>query len=163
MNKQNLFLDLKTVDLNNAGKIDILATDEHIYAISFPGELDVVLKRLGRSYNVKIEKQTNPLIEKTNNQLMEYFDQKRSEFDLPIKLVGTDFQKKVWLRLLQIPFGQTCTYKEIGLDLNIKNGFQAIGQANRNNPICLVVPCHRVVAASGQLSGYIGGTGLKSY
>ena len=94
---------------------------------------------------------------------MEYFDQKRSEFDLPIKLVGTDFQKKVWLRLLQIPFGQTCTYKEIGLDLNIKNGFQAIGQANRNNPICLVVPCHRVVAASGQLSGYIGGTGLKSY
>ena len=58
MNKQNLFLDLKTVDLNNAGKIDILATDEHIYAISFPGELDVVLKRLVRSYNVKIEKQT---------------------------------------------------------------------------------------------------------
>jgi len=156
-----LFHDSKR--FKQAGLIHIVAASHAVYAICFERELEGVYKRLSKKYKLTIIEKSNLQTKKALKQLDEYFTQKRTKFDLNIELIGTDFQKKVWNVLSKIPYGETTTYKNIGLKLKIKNGFQAIGQANRANPVCLVLPCHRVISSTGQLSGYIGGAGLKSY
>ena len=87
----------------------------------------------------------NELTDKTVLQLEEYFDGKRKEFDIPIKLLGTEFQKKVWNELLKIPYGKTVSYKDISIKIGNPNACRAVGMANHNNPILIIVPCHRVI------------------
>lgn len=97
------------------------------------------------------------------SQLDLYFDGKLKQFDLPLKPVGTDFQKKVWRMLMTIPYGETRTYKEIAELAGNPQAFRAVGMANNNNPIAIIVPCHRVVGADGSLTGYAGGTDIKQW
>lgn len=97
------------------------------------------------------------------SQLDLYFDGKLKQFDLPLKPVGTDFQKKVWRMLMTIPYGETRTYKEIAELAGNPQAFRAVGMANNNNPIAIIVPCHRVIGADGSLTGYAGGTDIKQW
>jgi methylated-DNA-[protein]-cysteine S-methyltransferase len=92
---------------------------------------------------------------------MEYFEGKRLSFDLPLKMEGTEFQLKVWNELLQIPFGETRSYKEIAVAVGNPLGSRAIGNANNKNKISIIVPCHRVIGANGKLVGYEGGLDVK--
>ena len=85
------------------------------------------------------------LSDKTALQLEEYFDGKRKEFDISIKLIGTEFQKKVWNELLKIPYGETVSYKDIAINTGNPKACRAVGMANHNNPILIIVPCHRVI------------------
>ena len=85
------------------------------------------------------------LSDKTALQLEEYFDGKRKEFDISIKLIGTEFQKKVWNELLKIPYGETVSYKDIAINTGSPKACRAVGMANHNNPILIIVPCHRVI------------------
>lgn len=101
------------------------------------------------------------LTEKTILQLNEYFNKKRTSFDIPIEPKGTVFQKKVWNALLKIPYGQTKTYKEIAEIIGNKNATRAVGMANNKNPIAIVIPCHRVIGTNGKLTGYAGGLDKK--
>ncbi len=95
-------------------------------------------------------------------QLLEYFDRKRSEFDLPLDFgTATDFYKNVWNELLAIPYGQTSYYSSIAEKLGDTKKVRAVGQANRNNPIAIIVPCHRVIAKNGDLQGYFYGLDVK--
>jgi methylated-DNA-[protein]-cysteine S-methyltransferase len=94
-------------------------------------------------------------------QIQEYLQGKRRIFDVQMLLRGTDFQRKVWEQLLKIPYGETRSYKEIAQKIGIPNGARAVGMANHSNPIPLIVPCHRVIGASGDLVGYGGGLDLK--
>ena len=95
-------------------------------------------------------------------QLKEYFERKRSEFDLPLDFGdATDFYKKVWSELLEIPYGQTAPYSAIADKLGDTKKVRAVGQANRNNPIAIIVPCHRVIAKNGNLHGYFYGLDIK--
>lgn len=94
-------------------------------------------------------------------QLQEYFDQAREEFTLPLDMQGTDFQKSCWLHLLKIPYGQTRSYRRIAEAIGKPNAVRAVGAANGQNPIAIVVPCHRVIASDGTLCGYGGGLRLK--
>jgi methylated-DNA-[protein]-cysteine S-methyltransferase len=94
-------------------------------------------------------------------QLGEYFRGKRRVFDFRIELRGTEFQKRCWNALLKIPFGETRTYAEIARTVDCPRGFRAVGMANHDNPIAIVVPCHRVLASDGTLGGYGGGLELK--
>ncbi len=103
------------------------------------------------------------LTEKTYNQLLEYFDGKRKEFDVPYKMTGTDFQKKVWKALCDIPYGETRSYKDIAIAVGNPKASRAIGMANNKNPITVIVPCHRVIGASGKLVGYAGGLAMKEF
>ena len=89
-------------------------------------------------------------------QLREYFAGTRRDFDLPLAPAGTEFQRRVWDGLRTIPFGQTCSYGELATRIGTPGGSQAVGQANRRNPIPIVVPCHRVLASGGALGGYMG-------
>ena len=95
-------------------------------------------------------------------QLAEYFAGTRRAFELPLELEGTHFQCAVWAQLQQIPYGETITYGELARRVGNPNAFRAVGLANGRNPVSIVVPCHRVVAAGGKLGGYGGGLDRKA-
>ncbi|WP_095189713.1 methylated-DNA--[protein]-cysteine S-methyltransferase [Pseudomonas sp. Irchel 3E19] len=103
----------------------------------------------------------NPILMKTARQLAEYFAGTRDRFDLELDFVGTDFQKKVWAALLTIPFGETRTYSQIAEQIGNPTAVRAVGAANGRNPISIVAPCHRVIGASGKLTGFAGGLEAK--
>lgn len=94
-------------------------------------------------------------------QLDEYFAGKRTTFDLPLRPVGTVFQKKVWSALCDIPYGQTMSYKEIAIAVGNERACRAVGMANNKNPIAIIIPCHRVIGSNGDLVGYAGGLDMK--
>lgn len=97
------------------------------------------------------------------DQLNEYFTGNRSKFKLPILLSGSDFQIKVWEKVAEIPYGETRSYKEIGKAIGEPDAARAVGNANRNNPLPIVIPCHRVIGANGGLTGYTGGLWRKRW
>lgn len=104
-----------------------------------------------------------PLIKETGKQLIEYFEGNRKSFDLKIEPIGTEFQKKVWQALREIPYGETRTYKEIAITVGNEKACRAVGMANNKNPISIIVPCHRVIGSNGKLVGYAGGMDIKEY
>ena len=109
-----------------------------------------------------VEKET-PLLKKTKKQLKEYFAGKRKEFDLPLAPSGTPFQMKCWEGLRTIPYGETRTYRDIAAYAGNPKAVRAAGGANHNNPISVIVPCHRVVGSTGSLTGFGGGLEAKAY
>ena len=108
-----------------------------------------------------IEKHETVLLKEAIKQLNEYLDGKRTLFDLPLEPKGTEFQKKVWDALKEIPFGETRSYGEIAKIIGNEKASRAVGMANNKNPIAIIVPCHRVIGANGKLVGYAGGLDLK--
>jgi len=96
-------------------------------------------------------------------QLNEYFAGERRKFTIPLDLRGTDFQKECWHELLRIPYGKTRSYAEIAQTVGRPNAYRAVGQANHYNPVAIVVPCHRVLAAGTMLGGYGGGLPAKAF
>ena len=103
-----------------------------------------------------------PLLDEAARQLAEYFEGRRRDFDLPLAPVGTPFQLEVWAALREIPYGQTRSYKDIACAVGRPLACRAVGMANNRNPLPIVIPCHRVVGASGALTGYAGGLEVKS-
>jgi len=101
--------------------------------------------------------QETRLIRMAKSQLEEYFEGKRKNFDMALSPEGTEFQKKVWMALLEIPYGETRSYKEIGERIGCPKGSRAVGFANNRNPISIMIPCHRVIGSDGSLIGYGGG------
>ena len=96
-------------------------------------------------------------------QLTEYFAGQRTEFDLPLEMAGTDFQRRVWAALREIPYGETVSYGELARGLGKASASRAVGLANGKNPFAVVVPCHRVVGSDGSLTGYGGGLDRKRF
>jgi len=131
------------------GIIEIQANDNALTALDFCEEQGAILP--------------HPLLEKAKLQLSEYFNKKRQTFDLKIEMKGTPFQKSVWSALLSIPYGKTCAYSEVATLINNPNAVRAVGAANGNNPIALIVPCHRVIGRDGSLTGYAGGLARKAW
>jgi methylated-DNA-[protein]-cysteine S-methyltransferase len=105
----------------------------------------------------------HPVLVETRRQLEEYFARTRTTFDLPLEFHGTEFQQRVWAELLEIPYGQTRSYGQIAERLGNVNRTRAVGAANGRNPIPIVAPCHRVIGASGDLTGFGGGLERKAY
>lgn len=105
----------------------------------------------------------NHLLIETERQLKEYFAGSRDSFDIPLDFVGTEFQKSVWIQLMQIPHGETVTYLDIAKNLGNKNASRAVGAAVGKNPISIIAPCHRVLGTSGALTGFAGGLAHKAF
>lgn len=101
------------------------------------------------------------LLEEARNQLAQYFQGERKEFDLPLLLVGSDFQKRVWKALLQIPYGTTESYSGLARKLGNEEAIRAVAAANGANAISIIVPCHRIVGSDGSMTGYAGGLRTK--
>jgi methylated-DNA-[protein]-cysteine S-methyltransferase len=107
------------------------------------------------------EDERSPILLETARQLQEYFAGTRSRFELELDFAGTAFQQKVWAALLTIPFGETRSYGEIARQVGSPNAVRAVGAANGRNPISVIAPCHRVIGASGELTGFAGGLKAK--
>ena len=104
-----------------------------------------------------------PMIKKAHAQLEEYFAGKRKSFDLPLEPGGTDFQRRCWNALIDIPYGETRTYADIARAAGSPQGFRAAGMANNRNHIAIMIPCHRVIGSDGSLIGFGGGLDVKKY
>ncbi|WP_166422082.1 methylated-DNA--[protein]-cysteine S-methyltransferase [Paraglaciecola sp. 20A4] len=138
------------------------------YLSTATGLLKITANDLGISAITYVEQQdqppsSHPLLRKAKQQLIEYFNNEREVFDLPLAAKGTVFQRKVWQLLRDIPYGQTCSYGDIAKRLDNPKAVRAVGSANGRNPISIIVPCHRVIGANGTLTGYAGGLKRKAY
>ncbi|OYQ38325.1 cysteine methyltransferase [Flavobacterium cyanobacteriorum] len=102
-------------------------------------------------------------LQEAANQMQEYFEGKRNSFNFKLNPSGTDFQKKVWNALLEIPYGRTISYHELSVKLGDVKAIRAVASANGKNPLWIVVPCHRVIGADGSLTGYAGGLWRKKW
>ena len=106
---------------------------------------------------------TNTIVSAAARQLDEYFAGTRRTFDLPLDLRGTEFQQQVWLSLPKIPYGETSTYAKQAATIGRPRAVRAVGSANGRNPLSIVLPCHRIVAANGSLAGFAGGLDTKRW
>jgi len=94
-------------------------------------------------------------------ELDEYFSYQRTIFTIPLEMEGTKFQMQVWKNLLKIPYGKTCSYKTLASMIKNEKATRAVGTANGKNPLCIIIPCHRVISANGGIGGYSGGLEIK--
>jgi AraC family transcriptional regulator of adaptative response/methylated-DNA-[protein]-cysteine methyltransferase len=139
------------------------ATDTGVCMFEFADYklLELELRQLVASCNAPLIQGDNPHFEMLKRQMEEYFKGKRKDFDIPLDLVGTEFQKQVWLALLQIPYGCTTTYAKQAELLGKPSAVRAVANANGKNKISIILPCHRVIGADGTLTGYGGGIWRK--
>lgn len=137
------------------GDLRIESNGEEITKIAFYNNDFIKL-----NINSKVLKK-DTVIEMACKELDEYFKGQRKEFSFPMLPEGTEFQKKVWKALLEIPYGEKRTYKDIAIKIGNEKACRAVGLANNKNPLPIVVPCHRVIGSSGKLVGYAGGLDIK--
>ncbi len=116
--------------------------------------------RLKKQLNAEFIEREDEIIEQAKQQVDEYLIGTRKDFDIPLLLVGTDFQKQVWHELLNIDYGETIAYSQLATRINNPKAVRAVGTANGANAIALIVPCHRVIANDGSLGGYGGGRNI---
>ena len=130
-------------------------------------KLSAILWEIERANRVRLGElraaDDNPVLLETERQLTEYFAGQRDRFELELEFTGTDFQKQVWRALLTIPFGETRSYSQIAQQIGNPSAVRAVGAANGRNPISIIAPCHRVIGASGGLTGFAGGLEAKQY
>jgi AraC family transcriptional regulator of adaptative response/methylated-DNA-[protein]-cysteine methyltransferase len=141
------------------------ATEDGICLLEFVDRrmLETQLDRLSKLLHAKVVPGFHEYFDLLNEQLAEYFSGKRKEFDIPLVLPGTPFQEKVWAGLQAIPYGSTRSYKEQADFIGSPNAVRAVANANGDNRIAILIPCHRVIGANGELVGYGGGLSRKQY
>ena len=144
------------------GTLTIVANDDAVVAIDWDGET-AHEELLGDSEIVDVGAADHAALAVAVEQLSEYFDGERLDFDIPLDASGTSFQHQAWEALVKIPFGETISYGEQAVMLGDKNKSRAVGAANGKNPIPIVVPCHRVVGSNGHLTGFAGGLNVKAW
>lgn len=138
--------------------LNVLSKEEHVTRAAHENETKISNSLLASKEDAHL-----PLFLRTKQQLGEYFSDGRREFDIPLHMIGTDFQKSVWKELLNIAYGACRTYGELAGIIGKPAAFRAVGLANGRNPISLIVPCHRVIGSNGTLTGYGGGLSRKEF
>lgn len=117
--------------------------------------------RIKKGLKAEFTEESSNIIEKTKQQLTEYLNNERTNFDIDLLFVGTDFQQSVWNELIHIPFGKTYSYLTLSKKLNNEKAIRAVASANGANAISILVPCHRIIGSDGKLAGYAGGLPTK--
>ncbi|WP_304340445.1 methylated-DNA--[protein]-cysteine S-methyltransferase [Metaclostridioides mangenotii] len=135
------------------GELAIADNGKAITELYFKNKIDVEGKNI----------EETELIKKAFNEFKEYLSGDRKNFDIPLEPEGTDFQLKVWEALKSIPYGETCSYKDIAKKVGSPKAYRAVGLANNKNPISIFIPCHRVIGSNGKLVGYGGGLDVKEF
>ena len=143
------------------GTLWLIASSEGLHALLW--DKDQLNPKYKTIFSSLKESDSHPMIAKTVQQLKEYFKGDRKDFDLPLVSEGTEFQKKAWQQLSLIPYGKTISYNEQAQRLGNPKATRAVGTANGRNPISIIVPCHRVIAKNGDLTGFGGGLHNKKF
>jgi AraC family transcriptional regulator of adaptative response/methylated-DNA-[protein]-cysteine methyltransferase len=162
MGKDTRIINTQSIE-TDLGMIIAAASDKGICMFEFADykRLDLMLRQLSASLDAQLVPGDSPYFSILKEQLEQYFKGERRSFALPLDLVGTEFQKQVWLSLLKIPYGSTTTYsKQAGL-IGKPSAVRAVANANGKNKISIILPCHRVIGADGTLTGYGGGLWRK--
>jgi methylated-DNA-[protein]-cysteine S-methyltransferase len=141
------------------GMLTLVASDRGLRAVLWP---KLSPQQAGISPRPRRDPD-HPILRKAVHQLDEYFAGSRTSFDLPLDLEGTRFQLAAWRSLAEIPFGATTTYGRQAAELGVPRAARAVGAANGANPVCIVLPCHRVIGADGSLTGFGGGLPVKQW
>lgn len=136
------------------GRLELLARGGKIVSIE--------IEKRGRLSNDGEPDKSSPVLDKARKQLAEYFAGKRKSFQVPVSLEGTDFQKSVWSAINDIPFGKVLSYGEVGHETGRPTAGRAVGGAVGANPVPIIIPCHRVLASDGRITGYSGGNGIET-
>lgn len=136
------------------GRLEVTSDGASITSLS--------IERAGELPLESLPERSNAVLDRAVEQLREYFAGTRTDFDLPVSLAGTDFQKAVWSELVELPFGGVASYGEIGSATGRPTAGRAVGGAVGANPIPIIVPCHRVLASDGRITGYSGGNGIPT-
>jgi methylated-DNA-[protein]-cysteine S-methyltransferase len=139
------------------GELKLVANDRGLMAVLWENDDPARVKLPAAEENPQ-----HPILKQAEQQLREYFKGERKKFTIPLEMFGTDFQKKVWQALLTIPFGETRSYGELAKQIRKPSASRAVGAANGRNPVSILVPCHRVIGASGKLTGFAGGLEAKA-
>lgn len=147
-----------TTFFSPVGMLTLVARDTGLTAILWPDD-DPGRVRLEES----VASAGHPVLAETARQLGDYFAGRRTAFDLPLDMRGTDFQRAVWAALLAIPYGETRSYADVARQVGRPTAMRAVGAANGRNPVSIVAPCHRVVGADGSLTGFAGGLAAKRW
>lgn len=145
MNQNSIHVEHKSL-----GDIYITEENNKICAVDFKPPKNIMLHE-------------SELLQNAKKQLLEYLNHQRQSFDLPLQLIGTDFQCRAWEALLNIPYGTTWSYKQQAKTLQKEKAVRAVGSANGKNPIPIIIPCHRVIGENGALTGYSGGLDKKVF
>ena len=154
-------MNIATID-SPIGPLAIGTTDDALVLLEFaePTRLAHQLERIRQTLG-ELSPGRSPLIDDTQLQLDDYFAGRRRDFDLPLRLIGTSFQMSVWNALREIPPGETRSYTDVAVAIGRPDAVRAVARANGENRLAIVVPCHRVIGANGQLVGYGGGLWRK--
>lgn len=122
-----------------------------------------VKQRLQKHLNAEFYEMTSPIIEQTSKQLDEYFSQQRKSFSIPLRIIGTEFQKQVWQQLQLTAYGQTLSYAQLAALINNPKAVRAVANANAANALPIIIPCHRVIGHNKKLIGFAGGLDAKKF
>ena len=141
------------------GRLRLVATDQGLSRLLFDQQVGEDLESAGD----EVEADDHPVLAAATAQLAEYFAGRRQEFDIPLDLTGTEFQRAAWSALANVPFGETRSYRQQAEAIGRPKAVRAIGAANGRNPVPIVLPCHRIVGSDGSLTGYGGGLPIKEY
>lgn len=141
--------------LTKVGPLYLVASRDGLRGVSLRRQHIPLVKKLDQ------RKPEGQILAETVRQLKEYFSGARKKFDLFFCVSGTVFQQKVWRELSKIPLGKTVSYRDIARKIKNPKAVRAVGSANRKNPFCIIVPCHRVISSDGSMGGYAGGIAMK--
>ena len=141
------------------GRLELVSNGEALIRLDIEGDADAAhghLQHNGRPGS------PDKVIEQATSELNEYFAGKHTEFEVPIALVGTEFQQAIWLALLDVAYGETATYGDLAARSGNPKAARAVGGAVGHNPVPIIVPCHRILAGDGKLTGYSNGNGIET-
>ena len=147
------------------GEMFAATTKRGVVMLTFftPFYIEAKIAVLKEQFNADVIPSNCEIFELLKNQLNEYFTKKRKSFEIPLQMVGSPFQIKCWQELLKIPYGQTISYKEQALRIGNEKAYRAVANANGQNMIDILIPCHRVISSNETLGGYNGGIEKKEY
>ena len=147
------------------GEIFAAASKKGIVMLTFftPFNIEAKIAVLKNTLDADVIPANGEIFQVLKIQLEEYFDKKRTTFEIPLQLVGSPFQVQCWKELLNIPYGKTISYKEQAIKIENEKAYRAVANANAQNMIAILVPCHRVISSDGKLSGYNGGVEKKEF
>ena len=141
------------------GRLELVSNGEALIRLDIEGDKDAPH---GMLQHHGLPGSPDKVIERATRELGEYFAGKRKDFDVPIALVGTEFQQVIWLALLGVSFGETATYGQLAARAGNPKAARAVGGAVGHNPVAIIVPCHRILAGDGKLTGYSNGNGVET-
>ena len=147
-----------TIMQSPVGGITLIADDKSLCAIYWPNQ-----KPEHKKFPDLQKDDNNKILKSAQKQLIAYFKGKRTEFDLPLRPLGTIFQEQVWVALTSIGYGETVTYSDIANEIKNPKALRAVGAAIGKNPISIIIPCHRVIGSNGKLTGFAGGLSTKEF